>query len=115
MGVFQGLDKAIFGHLVGGSLDHHHFFFVADVDQIQSRVEHLLVGRVDHELSVHFSEAYAAYGTVPRNVGNHKGGGSAVHHQDVGFVYLVRGKQESDYLYFIQESLREKWSQGTVA
>jgi hypothetical protein len=46
------LDEAVLGELVGAALDHQHVLLVADVDEVQRRREHLLDGRVGHELPV---------------------------------------------------------------
>ena len=68
MGEFERLDKAGFGQLVGRALDHQHVFFVADIDQIQIRLKHLLDRRVGNELAIDLADAQGTDGAVPRDV-----------------------------------------------
>ena len=115
VGELQGLDKAFVADLVSGTFDHHHFLLVADIDEVEGGLEHLLVGRVDHELAVDFTEADTADGTVPGDVGAHDGGGGAVDHEHVGLVDQVGGHEDTDDLHFVEEALREERTQGAVA
>ena len=115
MGEGEGFDEAVFGNLVGGTLDHEHVLLVAHVDEIEGAAEHLLDGRIGYELAVDLGDADGGDRAVPRNLGDGEGGAGTVDHRDVGFVDLVGGEELTDDLDFIQEPLREERAARTVA
>ena len=49
---FESLYEPVFGALLGGAFNHHHFALVAYVDEVEGGVEHLLVRGVDDEFAV---------------------------------------------------------------
>ena len=111
----QGLDEPVLRDLVGGTLDHEHVLFSSDVDQVERGGEHLLDGRVDHELAVDLADAGRGDGAVPGNVRDGQGGACAVQHGNVGLVRLVRGEQQADDLDFIAEAFGKQGAAGAVA
>jgi hypothetical protein len=111
----EGLDEAVLRQLVGAALDHEHVLLVADVDQVQRGREHLLDGRVCHELAVDQPDPRGRDRPVPRDVGDGERGAGAVHHRDVGLVLLVGREQDADDLDLVQEALGEERAAGAVA
>ena len=115
VGEFERLNEAGLGQLVGRAFDHQHILLVADVDEVEVRLEHLLDARVRHELSVDLPDAECADRAVPRNVRDGQGGRGAVDHRDVGLVRLVGGEQDPDDLHFVQEAGGKKRPARAVA
>ncbi|OQB97297.1 MAG: hypothetical protein BWX86_00400 [Verrucomicrobia bacterium ADurb.Bin122] len=115
MGEVEGLDEALFGQLVGAAFDHEHVLLVADVDEVERGLEHLLDGRVGDELAVDLGDADGGDGASPRDVRDGEGGAGAVDHRDVGFVLQVGREELADDLDFIEEALGEERAAGTVA
>ena len=109
------LHKSFLGDLISGTFDHHHFLFASNVNQIERGIVHLLVGRIDHEFSVNFSQSNASDGTVPGDVGNHQGRGGSIDHKYVRFVDLISGKEVSDDLNLIEKTFGKERTQGTIA
>ena len=111
----QSFDEAFLGALFRRAFNHHHFLFVADVDEVECGIEHLFVGRIDDEFAVDFAQADTADGPVPRNVRNKQCRRRAVYHQNIGVVDHIRRKKEADDLNFVHKALREERAKGTVA
>ena len=57
VGELQRFDEAGLGQLIGRAFDHQHVLLVADVDQVEVRLEHLLDRRVGDELAVDLADA----------------------------------------------------------
>ena len=112
---FKRFDETLVRHLVGGAFNHHHVLLVPDVDEIERRVQHLFVRGIDDEFAVDFADAHRADRAVPRDVRAKQRGGSAVDHQHVRIRHLVRRKQQTDDLHFVQKSFREQRAQRAVA
>ncbi|OPZ70713.1 MAG: hypothetical protein BWY82_01963 [Verrucomicrobia bacterium ADurb.Bin474] len=115
MGKLQRLNEACLRKLLSASLDHHHFAFVSDVDQIERRFKHLLVGRIHHEFTVDLTQADATYRASPWDIRDHQCGRCTIHHEHIRLIHLIRRQEVTDHLHFVQEALREKGTQRTVA
>ncbi len=100
---------------LGRAFDHHHFGFAADVDKVEVGVEHLIVCRVGHELTVDLADAYAADRAVPWSVRDQCRSGRSIDHEYVRFVDLVGSEQDTDNLHFVHEALRKERTEWTVA
>ena len=115
VGELQRFDEAGLGQLVGRAFDHQHVLFVADIDQIEVRLEHLLDRRIGDELAVDLADAQRGDRALPRNVGERERGRRAVDHGDVGFMRLIGGEEDAEDLYLVEESGGEKRAAGSVA
>ena len=115
MGEFQRLDEAGLGQLIGGAFDHQHVLLVADVDQIEVRLEHLLDRRVGDELAVDLADAERGDRAVPRNVGERERRRRAVDHGDVGFMRLVGGEEDAEDLHLVEKTGREQRTARAIA
>ena len=112
--VVKGCHEFRFGKFVGLTFDHDDVGFVADIDQIKVAVFALLVGRVDHELSVDAADAHGADRAGEGDVGEAECGGGAVHREDVGVVFTIGAEQDGDDLRVVEITLREKRTQWAV-
>src|SRR5690606_35132528 len=112
---FERFAETVLGDLIGAAFDHQHVGFGSDVDQVEGRLVLLLVGRVDDELAVDFTDADRGDRSVPGNIRDGEGGGGAVDHQDVRLVFQIDRKAEADNLDFIEKSFGEKRAERPVA
>jgi len=111
----EGFLEAFLRHEVRAPLNHEHVVLIAHIDQVESGIEHLLVGRVAEELAVHLGHAHAGDRPVPGDVRDHQGGGGRVDHEDVRLVDPVHGQGHPDDLDLVHEALREKRAERAVA
>ena len=63
-----GIEHGLVVYFVCASLDHNDFFIAAYDCQLQVIVLVLLVCRVDNDLTVHKTDRYTRYRSIPRHI-----------------------------------------------
>ncbi len=111
---FEGLNEVGLGDFVARAFDHDHFFFRADIDEIQIALSALCVRGVRDELSADATDAHGADGARERDVGNHECGARAVDREHVGVVLTVRAHERADDLRVVEVALREERAQRAI-
>ena len=107
MAKFNGIDDRIFAHLFGAGFDHHNAVRRADNRDAHIARAKFRVRRIDDELSIHATDANRANRAAKRNVRERQGAGCGVDPDNVGIVFLVRGKDQRDHLCLVAEAFWE--------
>ncbi|MNN45754.1 hypothetical protein D3C81_1601030 [compost metagenome] len=104
----------IFAQNVSFGFNHQHCASGTGNHQVQAAFFQLVGRWVQHVLIVDVTHACSADWAVERNTGQAQGSRSADHRNDVRVYLRVNGNYGRDHLHFIQEAVREQWTDRTV-
>ncbi len=110
----ERLDHILFADLFGAGLNHQNGVGSTRNAQIQVGIFNFLISRVGNELPVDTADADSAHRPVPRNIGNHQGGGSRVDGDDIKRIDVIGGKAVENDLNLVAHVLIEQRAQRTV-
>ena len=102
------------GHLAGAALDHQDRLFGAGDDEVHLGLLHRLLARVDDEVALDLADPDRADGLRERDVGDHQGGGGAVHREDVVRRVVVDRQRHVHQLGLTTPALGEERAQRAV-
>lgn len=114
MAEHHGAQHLIFAQHVRFGFNHQHRAGSTGNNQIQTAFFQLVGRRVQHVLIVDVTYARCADWAVERNTGQAQGRGSTDHRNDVRVHLRVNGNHGRDHLNFVQEAVREQWTDRTV-
>lgn len=114
MAEHHGAQHLIFAQHFRFGFNHQHRACSTGNHQIQTAFFQLVSCRVQHILIVDVTYARCADWAVERNTGQAQGGRGADHRDDVRVHLRVNGNHGRDHLNFVQEAVREQWTDRTV-
>ena len=110
----ERLEQRLLGHLVAAGLDHRERVAGADDDQVERRLVHLLVGRVDEELTLDAADPHGADRAEERQRRDRERGRGPVDREDVVRDDHVGREHGADDLHLVLEALRPQRPDRTV-
>ena len=114
VGLLDGLEHDIVGHLVGAGLDHDDLLAGGDDGHVQIADLALLAVGVEDQLAVHQAHLQGGHGAVPGNVGDGQGGGGADQRGDLGGAVVVHGHDGAHDGHVVAEVIGEQGADGAV-
>src|SRR5205085_7802581 len=94
--------------------NHHDGLFRSRDDQVQTRLAHLVVSRVDDVAAFDQSDAHAGDWVQERNVGQVERARRARDRDHVRVVVRIGGDHTGDDLGLVAVTVGEEWPAGTV-
>ena len=108
VGDVERVENLHLGDLVGARLHHQDRVFGAGHDQVEvGALQQILLARIDDEVTVDLADPHRADRASERYVGDHQGGGGAVHRQDVVRMDVVDGDRNRHQLRLVVPALGE--------
>src|SRR5215210_4461452 len=114
VGDVQRVEDLGLGDLVRPRLDHQDGLLGARDHEVEVGREQRLLVRVDDEVALDLADPHGADRHRERDVGDHQGGGGAVHGQDVVGHDVVDRERDGDELRLAVPALGEERAQGAV-
>ena len=108
------VEHGFFGKLPGFRFHHQHGVGRSGDDEVESRVLHLVDGRVQLELAVDIADAGAADRAHEWNARQGQGCGGRNHCQNVGIVLEIMGENGHDNLGVVAIAVREERADRAV-
>src|SRR5205085_4988566 len=104
----------LFRNLGSARLDHHDGLFRPGDDQVQTRLAHFVIRRVDDVATLDETDPHARNRIRKRNVGKIKRTGCARDGDDIRVVVRVCRDDRGDDLCFVAKAFDEERAAGTV-
>ena len=114
LGEFEGSFEISLRKFFGAAFDHEGFVFGSDIDEIEVAFGVFVMGRVGDKLSIHSGDANGTDGSGPWDIGDHEGGGGAVHRKNIRIVLPVGTEKDGNDLCIVEIPLGEQRAERAV-
>src|SRR5690606_31524718 len=107
MGKFYGFNHGFFRNLMGTCFNHQNCIPGTGHIEIQQAFFPVFFTRVKNKFSIYQAYFNASYGAVKGYVREHQGCRSTIHAQYIRLTITINGKNCTDYLYLVPETIRK--------